>query len=159
CPCGYLGDTMHACTCTPVMRQRYRTRLSGPLLDRVDLHISVPRIQHQELSGSSHEENSETIRARVEKARLKQRQRLAEHGLYANAQMQARHLRVYCQTDKDGDELLKDVMDRLGLSARSYARILKVARTITDLDGEEDIQRRHLAEAIQYRQLDRPLSP
>jgi len=159
CPCGYLGDTLHACSCTPLMRQRYRSRLSGPLLDRIDLHISVPRIQHQELVAGDGEENSVTIRERVARARALQQERLAKHGLHANAQMQPRHLRCYCQPDAEGGELLRDVIDRLGLSARSYARILKVARTIADLSGEGEValQRRHLAEAIQYRQLDRPL--
>jgi len=159
CPCGYLGDTLHACSCTPLMRQRYRARLSGPLLDRIDLHVTVPRIEHQELIGDTQEESSAVIRERVARARARQRERLAEHGLHANSQMQARHLRVYCQTDSKGELLLKDVVDRLGLSARSYARILKVARTIADLEGDEALQSRHLAEAIQYRQLDRPLSP
>jgi len=159
CPCGYLGDTLHACSCTPLMRQRYRSRLSGPLLDRIDLHVTVPRIEHQELVGQGEEETSATIQGRVAQARGRQHERLAEHGLHANAQMQARHLRGYCQTDAEGDALLKDVIDRLGLSARSYARILKVARTIADLAGDDALQRRHLAEAIQYRQLDRPLHP
>jgi len=159
CPCGYLGDTLHACSCTPLMRQRYRSRLSGPLLDRIDLHVTVPRIEHRELTGGSQEESSALIRERVATARVRQQKRLAGHGLHANAQMQARHLRDYCRTDKQGDALLRDVVDRLGLSARSYARILKVARTIADLSGEEALLPHHLAEAIQYRQLDRPLSP
>jgi len=156
CPCGYLGDTLHACSCTPIMRQRYRARLSGPLLDRIDLHISVPRLQHHELAGDSGEELSRDIRSRVCAARQRQWQRLADHGMHANAQMQARHLRRYCQPDHEGEELLREVIDRLGLSARSYARILKVARTIADLAGEERVCRHHVAEAIQYRQLDRP---
>ena len=113
--------------------------------------------EHQELVGECGEESSVAIRERVHAARRRQRERLAEHRLYANAQMQARHLRSYCQPDREGEELLREVIDRLGLSARSYARILKVARTIADLAGEAVLRREHVAEAIQYRQLDRPL--
>lgn len=157
CPCGFLGDTHHACHCTPQQLQRYRTRLSGPLLDRIDLHIEVPRVNHQELTEKQQGESSETIRRRVELARQVQRERFHKHQLYTNAQMQARHIRAFCTLDYEGEQLLAQVTERLGLSARSYSRILKVARTIADLSGEEHIRQPHLAEAIQYRSLDRPV--
>jgi magnesium chelatase family protein len=155
CPCGFIGDPQHDCICTPAMLQRYRTRLSGPLLDRIDLHIEVPRVPHKDLADPVDAESSEAIRARVEATRQVQRERLASYTLHANGQMQARHIRKFCVVDKEGEDLLKMVTDRLGLSARSYSRILKVARTIADLAGEEGILQPHLAEAIQYRGLDR----
>ncbi|OHB26113.1 MAG: hypothetical protein A2X84_06710 [Desulfuromonadaceae bacterium GWC2_58_13] len=140
------------------MIQRYRSRLSGPLLDRIDLHIEVPRVQHKDLADPVDAESSVTIRARVEVARRVQRERLEKFGLHANAQMQARHIRKFCPVDELGHKLLEMVTDRLGLSARSYSRILKVARTIADLAGCEMIQQAHLAEAIQYRGLDRKVT-
>jgi len=155
CPCGYLGDSRHDCSCTPPQLQRYRSRLSGPLLDRIDLHIEAPRVPHQDLADTRPAEPSLEIRARVEQARELQRRRLAPFGLYANSQMQTRHLRRFCRLDAHGEQLLASVTDRLGLSARSYSRILKVARTIADLAGVETIATTHLAEAIQYRSLDR----
>ncbi|WP_027716282.1 YifB family Mg chelatase-like AAA ATPase [Desulfuromonas sp. TF] len=155
CPCGFLGDTKHDCTCTPPMIQRYRSRLSGPLLDRIDLQVEVPRIRHRELADPRDGEPSTEIRGRVGRARQIQRERLAKFSLHANAQMQARHIRRFCPVDEEGQKLLEMVTDRLGLSARTYTRILKVARTIADLVGEEQIKQAHLAEAIQYRSLDR----
>jgi magnesium chelatase family protein len=155
CPCGYLGDSHHDCTCTPLMVQRYRNRLSGPLLDRIDMHVEVPRIPHRKLADPRDAEKSEAIRARVEKAREIQRQRLHRFGIHSNARMQARHIRKFCLVDIEGQRLLEMVTDRLGFSARTYSRILKVARTIADLAGEEQIRQPHLAEAIQYRGLDR----
>jgi magnesium chelatase family protein len=155
CPCGFLGDTKHDCTCTPPMIQRYRSRLSGPLLDRIDLHVEVPRILHRELADPRDGEPSTDIRERVGRAREIQRERLVRFGLHSNAQMQARHIRRFCAVDEEGQKLLEMVTDRLGLSARTYTRILKVARTIADLVGEEQIKQAHLAEAIQYRSLDR----
>jgi len=137
------------------MIQRYRSRLSGPLLDRIDLHVEVPRIPHRDLADPSDAEPSSAVRSRVEAARQLQRQRLTGTGLHNNAQMQARHIRKFCAVDEAGQQLLAAVTDRLGLSARTYSRILKVARTIADLAGEEQIQQAHLAEAIQYRSLDR----
>lgn len=137
------------------MIQKYRNRLSGPLLDRIDLQIAVPRITYQELSGTTEPESSATIRARVEAARTIQRERPAPYGLHANAAMAARHIRKFCPLDEAGQKLLEMVVDKLGMSARSYSRILKVARTIADLAGEENIRQQHLAEAIQYRGLDR----
>ena len=155
CPCGYLGDSLHQCSCTPIMIQRYRSRLSGPLLDRIDLHVEVPRVAHKDLAGSTPAEPSAAIRSRVEEVHEIQRRRLAPFGLYTNSQMQARHIKQFCRPDAAGEKLLEMVVDRLGMSARSYARILKVARTIADLAGEDSIRQPHLAEAIQYRSLDR----
>lgn len=155
CPCGFIGDPKHDCSCTPAMLQRYRSRLSGPLLDRIDLHIEVPRVPHKDLSDPVDAESSEAIRARVEATRQVQCKRLAPYSLHANGQMQARHIRKFCAVDDEGQKLLEMVTDRLGLSARTYSRILKVARTIADLAGEERILQPHLAEAIQYRELTR----
>ncbi|WP_233189476.1 ATP-binding protein [Geothermobacter hydrogeniphilus] len=157
CPCGFLGDPQHPCSCTPLMTQRYRSRLSGPLLDRIDLHIEAPRVAHKDLAATCSAESSAAIRARVEAARQIQRKRLEPFGLHTNSQMQARHLKQFCRLDAEGEKLLEMVVDRLGMSARSYSRILKVARTIADLTGEENIRQPHLAEAVQYRGLDRKL--
>jgi len=137
------------------MIERYRRRLSGPLLDRIDLHIEVPRVQHKDLADPVDGESSAVIRARVEAARAIQRERLAPFNLHCNARMQARHIRRFCALDEQGQKLLENVTDRLGLSARSYARILKLSRTIADLAGRDRIATEHLAEAIQYRGLDR----
>ncbi len=155
CPCGYLGDSQHQCTCTAANLERYRNRLSGPLLDRIDLHVEVPRIPYQQLSGKDIQESSATVRARVEAARQIQQQRFTTLKLHSNSQMEARHIRKFCAIDSEGDKLLAMVTERLGLSARSYARILKVARTIADLAGEGNIRQPHLAEAVQYRAFDR----
>jgi magnesium chelatase family protein len=155
CPCGYLGDGLHSCTCTPVMIQRYRRRLSGPLLDRIDLHIEVPRISHKELSDTEEAEGSSAIRSRVERARQIQRERFAGSKTLCNAAMKPRQMRKFCALDETGQQLMEMDTDRLGFSARTYTRLLKVARTIADLDGEENIRQEHLAEAIQYRSLDR----
>jgi len=158
CNCGFAGDSLRECSCTPPMLQRYRSRLSGPLLDRIDLHIDVPRVPHKDLADPVDAEPSEAIRARVESAREVQRQRLAPYRLHCNAQMQARHIRKFCPVDPQGQKLLEMVTDRFGFSARTYSRILKVARTIADLAGSEQIEQPHLAEAIQYRSLDRRTS-
>jgi magnesium chelatase family protein len=155
CPCGYLGDNQHSCNCTPPMLQKYRTRLSGPLLDRIDLHIEVPRVAHKDLADPIDAEASIHVRGRVEAARIVQNIRLTPYGLHANSQMQSRHIRRFCKLNSDGEQLLEQVTDRLGLSARSYTRILKVARTIADLAKSEQIENIHLAEAIQFRGVDR----
>jgi magnesium chelatase family protein len=140
------------------MIERYRRRLSGPLLDRIDLHVEVPRVLHRDLADPVDGEPSDAIRSRVEAARQIQRERLTPFGLHCNAHMQARHIRKFCPLDEQGQRLLEMVTDRLGLSARSYARILKVARTTADLAGCEQIRQEHLAEAVQYRGLDRRMT-
>ena len=155
CPCGYLGDALHPCSCTPLMVQRYRSRLSGPLLDRIDLHVEVPRILHRELADPVDAESSASIRDRVDAARDIQRQRFEGSATVSNAHMTTRQMRRYCKLDSDGQQLMEMVTDRLGYSARTYTRILKVARTIADLAGSEQILQPHLGEAIQYRSLDR----
>ena len=124
CPCGFLGDPQHDCTCTPPMLQRYRNRLSGPLLDRIDLHVEVPRVPHKDLTDERKSESSEDIRQRVNRARKIQAERLAPFGLHANSQMQTRHIQQFCPLDSSGDALLEQVTDKLGLSARSFTRIL-----------------------------------
>jgi len=155
CPCGFYTDTQHECTCSPLTIQRYRSRISGPLLDRIDIHIEVPAVKYRELTDRSAGEPSATIRERVNRARGLQLARFHGTSFFCNAQMGARELRAYCQVEAAGERLLELAVNRLGLSARAYTRILKVARTIADLDGDGPIQAHHLSEAIQYRSLDR----
>ncbi len=158
CPCGYFGDPKNECTCSPPFIQRYMSRISGPLLDRIDIHIEVPAVDYTELSSEPAGEPSETIRERVNTARQLQHHRFRNRKpLYCNAHMGTREIRDCCQIDSKGDELLKMAITRLGLSARAYDRILKVSRTIADLEGETDIKPQHVGEAIQYRSLDRNL--
>lgn len=158
CPCGYQGDLRHQCTCSPPAIQRYRARLSGPLWDRLDLHVEVPALGYEELARRPPGESSAQIRTRINAARARQRNRFqGQRGLYCNAQMSSRLLRECCQLEPRGASLLEQAISRLGLSARAYDRILKVARTIADLEGSNPIQPPHLAEAIQYRALDRRL--
>jgi magnesium chelatase family protein len=158
CPCGYLGDPAHACSCTPREVHRYRSRISGPLMDRIDLHIEVPAVKYRDLAERADGEGSAAIAARVERSRDLQRERFAGTRIHANAQMTPRLIRKHCELDTAGNRLLELVTDRLGLSARSYNRILKVARTVADLEGAEHIREQHLSEAIQYRSLDRKTS-
>ncbi|MEO6831544.1 MAG: YifB family Mg chelatase-like AAA ATPase [Chitinophagaceae bacterium] len=159
CPCGYYNHPEKECTCSPQMVQRYLNKISGPLLDRIDLHVEVTPVSFNELAGvsaSARTEDSNVIRARVIKAREIQTKRFENHpGIYANAQMGSKLLKEVCVITQVGANLLKTAMERLNLSARAYDRILKVSRTIADLDGVEDIRPEHLAEAIQYRSLDR----
>jgi magnesium chelatase family protein len=155
CPCGYLGDPLHPCSCAPVMVQRYRSRISGPLLDRIDLHIEVPAVKYRELADRNDGESSEAISRRVERSRHIQQERFKGSRVHCNAQMTPRFIKKFCELDAAGNRMLELVTDRLGLSARSYNRILKVSRTIADLEGSEKIREQHLAEAIQYRSLDR----
>ena len=158
CPCGYHSDPMHECSCNVPQIQRYRSRISGPLLDRIDLHVDVPAVKYKELSGKPTGENSETIRERVMKARKIQLKRFEnDKSYFCNAHMSSRSIRKFCAIDETGNGLLKNAMARLGLSARAYDRILKVSRTIADLADSPDIRPQHLAEAIQYRSLDRDL--
>jgi magnesium chelatase family protein len=157
CPCGQRGHPEKHCTCTPLDVKKYLGRISGPLLDRIDIHIEVPPVQYRDLASEASEEASANIRARVNAARAGQQQRYAAEGLYCNAQMLPKHLRTYCRLDVGGQRLLETAMGRLGLSARGYDRVLKVARTIADLAGSDQIRIEHIAEAIQYRSLDRDL--
>ena len=151
CPCGYYGDPTHECTCSSVMVSRYQKRISGPLLDRIDLHVEVPRVDYEKLSSEQLAEPSTRIRERIEKARQVQRQRFTGTKLLNNADMGPREVREYCALDETGKALIKAAMRQLGLSARAFHRILKVSRTIADLAGSERIETAHLAEAIQYR--------
>jgi magnesium chelatase family protein len=156
CPCGYLGDTVHPCRCEPMEIERYRSRVSGPLLDRIDIHLEVPAVAYRDLVGAPGEEPSAAIRARVERARVVQRERFrGRPGLHANAHMAARDLRRHCRTSGPVEALLRDAVNRLGLSARAYHRVLKIARTIADLEDSAELTTAHVGEAIQYRSLDR----
>jgi magnesium chelatase family protein len=157
CPCGYFNDKSRECMCTPPMIQRYVAKISGPLLDRIDIHIEVPAVQYKELRGGAAAEGSAEIRNRVMAAREHQRQRFRKHGvkIYSNAQMSTRQVRAYCELGPDSERLLERAMQQQGLTARAHDRILKVARTVADLDGAERLTVAHLAEAIQYRTLDR----
>lgn len=157
CPCGYLGDPGHACSCTPIAIKRYRSRISGPLLDRIDLHVEVPAVAYRDLSDSRESESSAAIAARVTAARELQQERFKGSRVHCNAQMNARLIKKHCELDTEGHRILELAGEKLGLSARSYSRILKVARTVADLDGSAAIRTPHLAEAIQYRNLDRKL--
>ncbi len=156
CPCGYFGDATHVCRCAEVDIERYRARVSGPLLDRIDIHLEVPSVPYRDLVAAAAEESSEAVRERVERARLRQRERFRDRpGLHANAHMTARDLRRYCPLSESVERLLRDAVARLGLSARAYHRVVKIARTIADLAGTEDLSTDHVSEAIQYRSLDR----
>ena len=156
CPCGYLGDASHPCRCGGPLVERYRQRLSGPLLDRIDIHLAVPAVPWRDLTRGGDAESSGAIRARVESARERQRARFTpRRGLWANAHMHSRDVRRWCRLSAPGEALLGAAITRLGLSARAYHRVLKIARTIADLAQVEEIAPAHLAEAIQYRALDR----
>lgn len=155
CPCGYMLDRERECTCTPYQVQRYMNRISGPLLDRIDIHLEVPKTSYSDLTDKTSGESSASIKARIEQARNIQRERFRKLPITSNASMSPREVRRFCNPEAAGAKLLKDAFTRLGLSARAHDRILKVARTIADLDNSEIILTKHLAEAIQYRGLDR----
>ena len=155
CPCGFFTDPQKECICTPLQIQRYRSKVSGPLLDRIDIQVEVPTLRYQELASKDAGEPSVAIRERVNAARAIQLARFAARGIHANAQMGARDLKRHCLIDSGGEKLLETAINKLGLSARAYSRVLKVSRTIADLAGSEEIQSAHIAEAIQYRSLDR----
>ena len=158
CKCGFHGDLFHQCLCTPHQIQTYRSKVSGPLMDRIDIHIEVPAIKFNEISSDTQGEQSANIRERVTRARVIQQKRFKADGIYANAHMKPRHIRKYCKIDADCQTLMEAAMNRLGLSARAYNRVLKVARTIADIEGTANIASEHIAEAIQYRSLDRRVS-
>jgi magnesium chelatase family protein len=154
CPCGYFSDARRACTCNATKIQAYMGKISGPLLDRIDIHISVPAVKYQELNAPGNAEPSEEIKRRVEKVRAIQRERLKEEkGVFYNAAMNTKQVKKYCVLNDEAQDLLKAAMAELGLSARGYTKILKVSRTIADLAGFDAIQAEHIAEAIQYRSL------
>ena len=156
CPCGYYNDPSHECTCTPAQVQRYLSRISGPLLDRIDLQVEVVPVPVKELTNSPEGEPSADIRARVVAAREPTARTISNSpGVHCNAQMSARQLQDLVHLDEAAQDALSLALDRLGLSARAYERVLKVARTIADLDGSDKVQRQHIAEAVSYRNLDR----
>ncbi|HEV2913280.1 MAG TPA: ATP-binding protein [Pyrinomonadaceae bacterium] len=158
CPCGFWNDPLRECRCTPLQIQRYVGRISGPLLDRIDIHIDVPAVRFRDLTGDAavpEPESSASIRERVLKARERQLERFAGEGVFSNALMTPRLIRCFCRIDSQSERLLEAAMTRLGLSARAYDRILKVSRTIADLDSSESIGAPHVAEAVGYRSLDR----
>lgn len=151
CPCGYYGDPTHPCTCSNAMVTRYQKRISGPMMDRIDIHVEVPRVEFEKLTAKQRGEPSDQVRQRVEEARQRQVKRFAGTELFANADMGTSEVRGYCEVDDVGRKLMRSAMAQLSLSARAFHRILKVARTIADLSGEEQITPAHLAEALQYR--------
>jgi magnesium chelatase family protein len=155
CPCGYYGSKKHECRCTPSQIHRYLNKLSGPLMDRIDLHIEVDSVEYSDLNSSTEAEKSKDIKSRVDFARKIQNNRFDSSKVHNNASMTHEQFKKYCKLDKASEQLLKQAFESLNLSARAHNRILKVARTIADLDGSEDIKLDHIAEAIQYRSLDR----
>ncbi|MEE9910549.1 MAG: YifB family Mg chelatase-like AAA ATPase [Deltaproteobacteria bacterium] len=155
CPCGYFGDRIHSCRCSPQQIRQYQSKISGPLLDRIDLHIAVPSVKYRALTGKEEGEPSARIRERVDGARERQKKRFGKSGIITNARITEKHIRSFCAIDEDSHQLMEMAIEKLGLSARAMNRVLKVARTIADLEGAEAIESTHVAEAIQYRSLDR----
>lgn len=155
CPCGFYGSKDKECHCSPQEISRYMGKISGPLLDRIDIQIEVTPVKYQKLDSDIQQETSKQIRQRVNKARKIQQIRYQEHGIYSNAELTPALIQKYCKLNSNEKKLLQNAFERLGLSARAHARILKVARTIADLEGKECIEAKHLAEAIGYRSLDR----
>ena len=155
CPCGNFGDPTKECTCTPPKIQNYLGKISGPLLDRIDIHVEVPAVKYQELASKREGESSEMVRSRVINAREIQNERFKSSTTFKNSDMNSQEIKKFCELGQESQELIKLAMNKLGLSARAYDRILKVSRTIADLEGKNDIQTHHISEAIQYRSLDR----
>ncbi len=151
CPCGHSGDRLKECVCTPIKVQQYRNKISGPLMDRMDICVEVPRLTKEELSGNLSGEPSSSIKERIQKARIKQQERFYERNIVLNAQMRAKEIKEFCSLSPSAKSLLENAVDKFALSARAYDRILKVARTIADLVNSENIELGHIAEAIQYR--------
>jgi len=157
CPCGYYTDQTRVCRCTPQQIRQYQARISGPLLDRIDIHIEVPSIRYKDLTGKSSGETSGAIKERIEQARVIQKKRFDGHDIQFNARMTDKQTKTHCMIDEDSQNLIEMAVEKLGLSARAYTKVLKVARTIADIEEEEKIQSCHIAEAIQYRNLDRKM--
>jgi magnesium chelatase family protein len=158
CPCGYFGDLKRECRCGPLQVQRYRQRISGPLLDRIDLHIEVPAVEYRDIASTKVEEGSAAIRERVGRAREQQRARFrSDKKVNCNARMGTRQIRQHCKLSDESQELIRVAMTQLNLSARAYDRILKVSRTVADLQSSAEITSEHVSEAIQYRTFDRTL--
>ena len=155
CPCGFYGSKDKKCTCTPEVISRYIGKISGPLLDRIDIQIEVTPVKYQKLESNTKVETSEEIKKRVNKARKIQLERYKEHGIISNSELTPKLTDIYCKLNSDSKKIIQNAFEKLGLSARGYGRILKVARTIADLDNKENIEINHIAEAIQYRSLDR----
>ncbi len=155
CPCGYLGDTVQRCSCSPISVEKYQSRISGPILDRLDIHVEVPRLNKDELMSNRPGESSAAVRARVMHARSKQTQRFNNTPVKNNAQMRPKDMKLFCHMHDDAQALLRNAIDKLSLSARAYDRVLKLARTIADLDDADKIGMPHIAEAVQYRSMDR----
>jgi len=157
CPCGYFGDRTRTCRCTPQQIRQYQSKISGPLLDRIDLHIEVPSVKYRSLADKEQGESSHAVRERVNKARETQKKRFGDLSILNNARMTEKQIREFCQIDESSHQLMEMAIEKLGFSARAVNRILKVARTIADLENSVKIQPSHVAEAIQYRSLDRSL--
>ncbi|HDR06665.1 MAG TPA: ATP-binding protein [Candidatus Coatesbacteria bacterium] len=155
CPCGYYGDPNHNCNCSPPSIRRYRSKISGPLLDRIDIHLEVPAVPYRELSAERSGEPSEVVCERVNAARERQQERYAGTGIHSNAGLTSKMIRAFCQPEPEAQQLLHQAVDRLGFSARAYDRVLKLARTIADLEGADNITAAHVSEGIAYRSLDR----
>jgi len=158
CACGYFGDTTKECSCSQTQIQKYSSKISGPLLDRIDIHIEVPSVPYKELTQNINSESSFKIKKRVEFARKIQNKRFDKLKIFSNAEMESRHIKMFCKLNLKSLSILEKAMNNLGLSARAYTRIIKIARTIADLNNEPEIMRKHLAEAVQYRNLDRKMN-
>lgn len=154
CPCGYLGDSLKECICAPSQIIRYKRKLSGPLLDRIDLHVEVPRLKYEEMSEKGYGEKSKTVRERIEKARQIQLSRFKNDGIFTNQEMSVRHIKKYCALDEKAEEKMKKAVSSMGLSTRTYHRLLKISRTIADLEASENISSDNLGEALQYRPIE-----
>ena len=155
CPCGFFGSKEKECTCSEKAIEKYMGKISGPLLDRIDIQIEVAAVKYEKLDNEEEQESSYNIKQRVNKARKIQQDRYKENGIYSNAELTPKLLNKYCKLDKESKQILQNAFEKLGLSARAYGRILKVARTIADLEEKENIEINHIAEAIQYRSLDK----
>ena len=155
CPCGYYGAKDKNCTCSKTQISKYISKISGPLLDRIDIHIEVEAVDYQSLNDQEEQETSEEIRKRVNRARTIAYERYQEYGIYSNSELTPKLINKYCKLDSQGKAVLENAFKKLGFSARAYGRILKVSRTIADLDGKENIELKHITEAIKYRDLDR----